>query len=129
MTDRRSWINVLPMHRWTALCNQFEEVEEVFRLESFEVINGIPKYVIETKGGRLIQSGLPEIKVFDNLSTRLYTPIELHHVPSIGLSPKLVFVLPKTHRIEPYEEPERIPQEKVVYDAMRRHQFTPLTGK
>ena len=119
-------MNVLPLDKWTALYDPNGELLETFRLFSYSVIDGTPKMMIDTKGGRTFQTALTEAKLGHGLAVRFYVPIELHQVPGVGLSPKVVYTLPRGCRIEEFRA--EAPPLQQLYEKARNHKIIRLKG-
>ncbi len=120
-TTTTSWMNVLPMQKWTTLYDPQGRPELSFILEHYEVVQGVPKFTIQIKKGALRESGVKVVELSPNLSVRLYVPIELHRVPGVGFSPKMVYTFPRGYRIEEYRaEP---PPGEAMYQAARAHRI------
>ena len=124
MIDKKTWINVLPMNQWTSFYNADGVVETRFLLDHYEIVHGVPKLTFKMRNNELIETGVAEVCLTPNLHARLYIPIELHRVPAIGFSPKIVYTFPKGYRIQEYsgelalEEPK---PEDVMYEKVRHH--------
>jgi hypothetical protein len=125
MINKKTWINVLPMYKWTALYNAEGERETKFMLDHYEVVQGVPRLIFKLNTDELIETGVAAVALTKNLSVRLYVPIELHRVPGIGFSPKIVYIIPKDYTIQQYRagevpKPEPTREEK-IYEAARKH--------
>ena len=126
MNGTQTWMNVLPLDKWTALYDPDGELIETFRLDSYSIVDGSPKMLISTKGGRTLETALTEADLGHGLAVRFYVPIELHQVPGVGLSPKVVYTLPRGCRIEEYRA-EAPPLEQ-LYQKARHHKIIKLKG-
>jgi hypothetical protein len=125
MINKKTWINVLPMHKWTSLYNLEGETETKFMLDHCEVVQGVPRVIFKLATGVLIETGVAAVALTKNLSARLYVPIEFHRVPGVGLSPKIVYIMPRGYTVEQYRvgevpKPEPTREEK-IYEAARKH--------
>lgn len=117
----KTWMNVLPMNKWTTLYDDQDKPVTTFKLRTYSVTDGVPNYIIETKGGTQALGGMQAVPIGKHLSVRLHIPVELHKVPGIGLSPKMVYKLPRPWRIEEYKAPP--PPEEQIYEAARKHRI------
>lgn len=128
MNGTQTWMNVLPTQKWTSLYDPNGEILETFRLFSYAITDGAPKMVFDTKGGRSIEVGLNEADLGNGLRVRFYVPIELHQVPGVGLSPKLVYTLPRGCRIEEFRAEAYVSPEDRLYQKARHHKIIKLKG-
>ena len=126
MNPNQTWMNVLPADKWTSLYSPAGTVLETFKLRSYSIVDGTPQMIVETKGGRKTMVGLNEADVGSGLKLRFYVPIELHQVPGVGLSPKLVFTMPRGCRVEEYRAGP--PPEERLYEKARHHKIITLKG-
>ena len=126
MNNKKTWMNVLPMHHWTSLYNIEGAVDLRFMLDHYEIVQGVPKLTFRLRDNTLIETGVAEVALSANLIVRLYVPIELHRVPAIGFSPKLVYTFPKGYKIEEYsaDAPPDVTPEETMYHAARVHTIT-----
>lgn len=109
--------------RWVSLCTPAGDVEVSFCLAHYEIIQGVPKFTLRIKDNGHIEGGLGDVRINKNLSVRFHTnPIQIWAVAGAGLSPRMVYTLPRGYRIEAYEEPE--PAAEKLYNAARRHTIT-----
>ena len=83
---------------------------------------------LETEGGRQMETGMGALQVIPELAIRFYVPIELHQVPAIGLSPKLVFTMPRGCRVEEFKAEEYVSPEAKMYEKARHHTTIKLKG-
>lgn len=125
MTATQTWINVLPKHVWTSFCSPSGEVLEVFRLDNYSIENGAIKLDFKTKKTFVI-TGLKEANLGSGLYARIYIPVELHQVPGIGLSPKMVYTFPRGCRIEEYRAEPYVSPEERMYQKARTHNVVEL---
>ena len=119
MTNKNSkqWIEVLPLNRKSSLVDNLGNILMVFHLNSYQMYDGSIRFSVAVKDGPILVGGAAELKLRSNLSVRIHIPVELHRVPDVGLSPKVVYTLPKNYRIEEYAPP---PQTDIS-EAVRHH--------
>lgn len=127
MSKIQTWINVLPKHIWTCFYSPAGAELEIFMLAGYSIENGAAQLEFKTKKIDSLFTGMSEVKLGSGLSARFYVPIELHQVPGIGLSPKLVYTFPRGCRIEEYK-PEYASPEERLYQKARRHEILQLKG-
>lgn len=128
MTTTQTWINVLPKQVWTVFRGPLGDELEVFMLSSYRIHNGSAKLEFSTKKQDYIETGLKEANLGSGLSVRFYVPIELHQVPGIGLSPKVVYTMPRGCRIEEYKAEPYVSPEERMYQKARTHNIIQLKG-
>ncbi len=120
MKTMKSWHNCLELNEWVCLHDVYRNKKLVFKLSSYEIINGTPKFTIEIQGGRQHTAGLNKMSIGD-MTVRLFMPLELLKPLNFKYySPKLLFTLPTEWMISKLSE---VHQEKSsVYDKVRKHQ-------
>lgn len=127
MNKTQTWINVLPKHTWTGFYSPAGECLEVFMLAGYSIENGAAQLEFKTHKISSVFTGMSEANLGSGLSARFYVPIELHQVPGIGLSPKLVYNFPRGCRIEEYK-PKYSSSEERMYQKARKHEILQLKG-
>ena len=117
----KSWHNCLELDEYMCLHDPYFNHKLIFKLAHYEIVNGTPKFTIETKDGRQITAGLNKINIGD-LTVRLFMPLEfLKPLNFKYYSPKLLFTLPADWMISKLSEVHQ--KESSVYDKVRQHQL------
>ena len=115
------------MRQWTSAFDEEGRVCSTFRLECYSIVDGVPKFTLMTKGGATIIGGSTASGIIGTpITVRLYVPVELHRVPGIGLSPKMVYRMPRGYRIEEYKAAPDVAPHIAMAELARKHTISEL---
>jgi len=89
------------------------------KLNNYSIIDGVIKLNVTVNEGITSEVGMGEFMMTPEVSLRVHSPIELKLMSGCGYSLKVVYRLPKDHRVLQYTPKV----EKSLYDKARVHNF------
>jgi len=132
----KTWINVIPLDTWTSIYNKDNEEVISFRLATYIIDNGkfSSRFDVVIGGGKMesIYMTGGKVQLNDEISVKVHTPIELHKVPDIGFSPKLVFSMPREFFVQEHRKVAskiKVKKKFNMQDAARHHTLRQIGEK
>ena len=116
----KSWISTLPLNKVMEVVSDTGKVLVDFSLINYKIENGTVKLEVSLKNGAVwAEVGMAELKLCPEVTLRVHSPVELHAVGGSGLSPKMVYHLPKGYLIRRAQ----LAKVESIYDRARVHNF------
>lgn len=112
----KTYISVLPQGATVTIHRPDGSAPIHVKLIDYTLNNQAFKFYVEIDG-KLAEGGMGGVQITPSILLRPYSPIELHQVPSIGYSPKMVYSLPPRHRVQEYVQEVK----ESFLDKARKH--------